>query len=137
MLGHYKSEEILIKTPSNEETIVGNLVNESAQKILGTPLKTAIESASDHTSFITGGIPAILLMQNNIGVENHKITDTANIISEKKLKEISDILIDTIKNVASDESKGLSELAYQITDMKNPAYTVHDETIFFFNEKNI
>ncbi len=135
MLGHYKSEEILIKTPSNEETLVGNLVNESAQKILGTPLKTAIESASDHTSFITGGIPAILLMQNNIGVENHKITDTANIISEKKLKEISDILIDTIKNVASDESKGLSELAYQITDMKNPAYTVHDETIFFFNEK--
>lgn len=135
MLGHYRSKEVLIAAPTDTETLVGNLINDSAEKLTGSRMNSAIESASDHTSFIAEGIPAVLLMQDNLGVENHKVADQSSIISPKKLKSITDIVVDTVKTVAAPETVELSKTAYEITDTENPAYIITDETILFFNDK--
>jgi len=135
VLGHYMSKNVQINTPNGAPTLIGNMINENAKLILGSKLPEKTESASDHMSFVRGGIPAVLVMQNNLGVENHNVCDNASIIDFSKLKPISDVLLKTIKDVANDSTVSLSQKAYEISDMKNPAYIFGDETIFFFGEK--
>lgn len=135
MLGHYMSEDVHLATPNGLPTLVGNMINENAQKIMGSVLTERIESASDHMSFVTGGIPAVLITQDNIGVENHKVSDNASIIDAGKIKPIGDVLLKTIADVADDSTSSLSKKAYEVSDMKNPAYIFKDETIFYFGEK--
>lgn len=135
MLGHYMSKNVEIDTPNGAPTLIGNMINENANSILGSKLLEKIESASDHMSFVRGGIPAVLIGQNNLGVENHSVSDNASIIDFSKIKTISDVLLQTIKDVARDSTVSLSQKAYEISDMKNPDYIFGDETIFFFGEK--
>lgn len=135
VLGHYMSKDIQINTPNGAPTLIGNMINENAELILGNKLRGKTESASDHMSFARGGIPAVLIMQNNLGAENHNVCDNASIIDFSKIKPISDVLLQTIKDVASDSTISLSKMAYEISDMKNPAYIFGDETIFFFGER--
>jgi len=134
-LGHYMSKNTQISTPNGAPTLIGNMINDSAKSIMGSKLFEKTESASDHMAFVSGGIPAVIVVQNNLGVENHKVSDNTSIVDYSKLKAISDVLLQTIKDVASDRTTALSKKAYEISDMKNPAYIFSDETIFFFNEK--
>ncbi len=135
MLGHYMSKNVQIATPNGAPTLVGNMINENARAILGSKLPEEIEYASDHMSFVTGGIPAVLIMQDNLGVENHKVSDNASIIDYGNIKPIADVLLKTIKDIADDSTVSLSKKAYEVSDMKNPAYIFGDETIFYFGEK--
>lgn len=135
VLGHYMSKNVQINTPNGAPTLIGNMINENAKSILGSKLLEKTESASDHMSFVRGGIPAVLVMQNNLGVENHNVCDNVSIIDFSKIKPISEVLLQTIKDVMSDSTISLSKMAYEISDMKNPSYIFGDETIFFFGEK--
>lgn len=134
-IGHYMSKDTQINTPSGAPTLIGNMINENAKSILGSKLLEKIESASDHMSFVRGGIPAVLIMQNNLGVENHNVCDNNSIIDFSKIKPIADVLLQTIKDIMSDSTISLSKKAYEISDMKTPSYIFSDETIFFFGEK--
>lgn len=134
MLGHYRSENIQINTPNGAPTLIGNMIVDNAEDLLGYRLIEKTESASDHMSFARNGIPAVIVMQNNIGVENHKVSDNTSIIDCKKLLTASDIVLETIKDVMSNKTKSLSKKAYEVSDMKNPSYIFEDETIFYFNE---
>lgn len=134
MLGHYQSKEIQVNTPNGMPTLVGNMINEQAEEMLGIKFPEKTESASDHMAFVRGGIPAVIVMQNNLGVENHKVSDNASIIDCGKLQTAAEVVFETIKDVMSSSTTHLSKKAYEVSDMKNPAYIFEDETIFFFGE---
>ncbi len=135
MLGHYLSKGVQIATPNAAPTLIGNMINENAKAILGSGFADGMESASDHMSFVAGGIPAVLIMQDNLGVENHKVSDNASIVDAGKIKPIADVLLKTIADIAGDSTVSLAQKAYEVSDMKNPAYVFGDETIFYFGEK--
>ncbi len=117
MLGHYKSEYFQIDTTDGKDTLVGNLINEKAKEVTGEFLKENIEPASDHMAFVRGGIPEILLSQNNLGVENHKVSDNMSIIDFDKIMPNSVILYKTLEDIMSEDSKDLAEKAYEISNM--------------------
>lgn len=137
MLGHYMSNAFNIYTTDGNKTLVGNIINEKAKEVTGNYFEEKVEAASDHMSFVREGIPAILISQNNIGVENHNVSDNMSIIDCDKIEAFSDVFYEALLEVMSEETTNLTNKAYDISEMKDPSYTIGDETIFYFGERKM
>lgn len=132
MLGHYQSDSVVIQTTKGTKNLLVDMLNKQATNLLGSNLKKAYGGMSDHISFIAGGVPALLVTQNNMGVENHKVSDNTSIIDCSKIKTAGDIVLNVMLDVMSADTKGLAKKSRSMTSTSS-SYTASRETIFYFN----
>ncbi len=137
MVGHYQSKEIMLKTTDGQPTLVGNLINQQAAALLGAPLRTETEAASDHMSFVRGQIPAVLVEQDNLGVENHRFSDQPSIIVPDKVVPLAQVLKAMLEQVMSSDSGSFAAEARTVTQVAEAGlYTFTDETILFMGKES-
>lgn len=125
-LGYYRSGFLTLSTSDGKETLLGNLLSETAGG-----LAYEKDDMSDHHSFWANQIPAVMLSEDCLPFENHSTQDTIDIVNVNKLTLPIQIVTDTLRHIMSEETGFLKEEAYLMNPVK-PGLVIQRDTLFYF-----
>ncbi|MDD3253748.1 MAG: M28 family peptidase [Lachnospiraceae bacterium] len=133
-LGYKGSEYLQLSTVDGKATMLGDMLSEQAQKTrnVGRVIPYIKEGMSDHNSFHTGGMPAVMLGQDSFAFENHSTQDQITIIDPVKLEQTAQLVADVAAAVMSQETGSYQKEAYAAC-RGQIAYEVQPDTVLQFD----
>lgn len=132
MLGYIHDYNVELGTIDGEPTMLGDLLQANAKTILGEDWKYTMEEMSDHSSFVRGQMPGVVVSQDFLGYENHTIQDRADIIDDKKLADAANVLVQTMADIMSANTESLLVESREVNNLLDGAYIQQPDRVIYF-----
>lgn len=133
-LGYRGSDYLKLSTVDGLPTLLGDMLSETAAHTpnMGKPIPYKKDGLSDHNSFHTHGMAAVMLGQNSFAFENHSTQDRLELLDPVRLQQTAQLVTDVAKAVMGDQSGALLEAAYE-GKVRQTAYTIQSDTVIPFD----
>lgn len=127
-LGYLNSEYLVLSTVDGKPVWLGDQLSEKAAvtRNVGRLIPYQIGFMSDHNSFSSHEMPAVMLSQDTSAFENHTTQDTVALLDMRKLSQTAQLVAD----VAADLMGGQAHQAAPVP----PGFAVRKETQLYFGK---
>ncbi len=136
-IGYKRSDSLKLCTVDGKGTFLANLLLGAEFDSDSVVLEKEIyrEALSDHNSFVSAGIPAVLLEQGDYSFENHSILDTPDLIDTRVCAAAARYLADALEVLMADPADSYAADSRAVSP--NLGYAVQaDTSLWFGNDRN-
>lgn len=120
-LGAVTESRVVLGTIDGEETLIGDLLGESARAVSGltSGWNYVLRDEGNHVTFLQGEIPAVLVTQAQEAFENGTPQDRVETVNVELLAGVVDVVSHTVAGIMSTDSPSQLAKAHFMNNQQN------------------
>lgn len=135
-LGSVAESRVVLGTIDGEETLIGDLLGESARTVSGltSGWNYVLRDEGNHVSFLQGEMPAVLVTQAQEAFENGTPQDRAETVNVELLAGVVDVVSHTVAGIMSTDSPSQLAKAHFMNNQQNGTLVQRRDIRFPFGQ---
>lgn len=133
-LGDADDSGLILGTDDGGSTLLGDMINETAESMLGHLYEYELFEEGIHSIFVRGHMPAVYVGQKDEAYECGSPFDRAGLVETDQLAQVADLLSQTISGLMSTDSHSMVAKSRFINDIRDSAYVQRKEAALPFGQ---